>query len=56
VDSESAKVVVDAFRKLVGEKDVSVIMVTHNLELAEYCDRVIKLKDGRLDRVEVNAK
>ena len=56
VDSESATVVVDAFRRLVGEKDVSVIMVTHNLELAEYCDRVIKLKDGRLDRVEVNAK
>jgi putative ABC transport system ATP-binding protein len=56
VDSESAKVVVDAFRKLVGDKDVSVIMVTHNLELAKYCDRIVTLKDGRLDHVEVNAK
>jgi putative ABC transport system ATP-binding protein len=54
IDSESAKVVVDAFRKLVDEKGVLTIMVTHNLELARYCDRIIRLKDGQLDRVEVN--
>jgi putative ABC transport system ATP-binding protein len=54
IDSESAKVVVDAFRKLVSEKGVSTIMVTHNLELTKYCDRVVNLKDGRLDRVELN--
>jgi len=54
IDSESAKVVVDAFRNLVDEKEVSTIMVTHNLELTKYCDRVVKLKDGRLDRMEVN--
>jgi ABC-type lipoprotein export system ATPase subunit len=29
-------------------------MVTHNLELTKHCDRVVKLKDGRLDSVEVN--
>ena len=54
IDSEAAKVVVDAFRKLIDEKGVSTVMVTHNLELTKYCDRVVKLKDGRLDRVEVN--
>jgi len=54
IDSESAKVVVDAFRNLVDEKGVSTIMVTHNLELTRYCDRVVRLRDGRLDRVDVN--
>lgn len=54
IDSQSAKVVVDAFRKLVNEKGVSTIMVTHNLELTKYCDRVVRLRDGQLDRVEVN--
>jgi putative ABC transport system ATP-binding protein len=54
VDSESAKVVVDAFKRLVDEKGVTTIMVTHNLELTKYCDRVVKLKDGRLDSVEAN--
>jgi len=54
IDSESAKVVVDALRNLVDEKGVSTIMVTHNLELRKYCDRVVRLRDGRLDRVDVN--
>jgi putative ABC transport system ATP-binding protein len=56
VDSESAKVVVAAFRKLVTEQEVSVVMVTHNRDLTQFCDRVIKLKDGRLDGIEVIAR
>jgi len=56
IDSESAKAVVGAFRKLVDEKGVSVVMVTHNLELAKICDRVVKLRDGRIVKVEVPAK
>jgi len=56
IDSESAEVVVNAFRRLVDEQGVSVVMVTHNVELTRFCDRVIRLKDGRLDSVEVIAK
>ena len=56
IDSESSKVVVEAFRRLVDEKGVLVIMVTHNLELTKFCDRIVKLKDGWLDSVEVVAK
>lgn len=56
IDSESAGVVVNAFRRLVDGEGVSVVMVTHNVELTRFCDRVIRLKDGRLDRVEVTAK
>ena len=56
IDSESSIIVVDAFRRLVEDKGVSVIMVTHNLELKRFCDRVVKLRDGRLDGVELVAK
>ena len=56
IDSESAKVVINAFRRLVQEKGVSVLMVTHNLELTEFCDRMIRLRDGRVEKVEVLAK
>ncbi len=56
IDSEAAKVVVDAFRMLVEERGVSVIMVTHDLGLTESVGRIVRLKDGRLDTVEVNAK
>jgi len=53
IDSESAKVVVGAFNRLVDEKSVSVLMVTHNLELMKYCDRVVNLREGRIESEEV---
>ena len=56
IDSQAAGVVVDAFRRLVDEKGISVIMVTHDLEIIKHCDRIIRLKDGKLDKVEVHAK
>jgi len=56
VDSETAKVIVNAFRKLVDEKEVSIIMVTHNLDLRNYCDRIVNLRDGKLESVEMAAK
>lgn len=48
LDSKSAKVVVETFRKLVDEKNITVVMVTHNLELTKACDRIIHLRDGRV--------
>jgi len=56
IDSASAVAILEAFRRLVKEQEVSVIMVTHNLELAETCDRIIKLRDGKITEVEVAVK
>jgi len=56
IDSGSAKVVVDAFNRLVDEKLVSVLMVTHNLALIKYCDRVVNLKEGKVENEEVFGK
>lgn len=52
IDSSSAKVIMEIFRRLVDEKGVSIVLVTHNLELIRFCDRVIKLRDGRIVEVE----
>lgn len=52
IDAESAKTVTQAFRKLVDEEGVTVVMVTHNLELIGSCDRVVRLKDGEISMVE----
>ncbi len=54
IDSESARTVVEAFRRLVDDEGVSVIMVTHNLELTRACDRIIRIRDGRIIGVESN--
>ena len=38
---------IDVFRKL-AEEGVTIVMVTHNKEFAARCDRIIELKDGRV--------
>lgn len=56
VDSENAKIIINAFRKLVDENGITVIMVTHNIELSRFCDRVLILRDGIIEREEVIRK
>ncbi|MBM3291277.1 ABC transporter ATP-binding protein [Candidatus Bathyarchaeota archaeon] len=53
LDTASSIVVMDAFRELIEKRKVSVIMVTHNHELMKYCDRIIKLRDGKLESMEI---
>jgi len=48
LDSANAKLVMDLFRKLIDEIGVTILMATHNLELLDYCDRAVRLVDGRM--------
>lgn len=48
LDSANAKLVMELFRKLIDEIGVTVLMATHNLELLDYCDRAVRLVDGRI--------
>ncbi|MEM4776207.1 MAG: ABC transporter ATP-binding protein [Pyrobaculum sp.] len=52
LDSATAKVVMDTFLQLKKELGVTIVMVTHNLELLTYCDRYVKMRDGKI--VEAN--
>ena len=47
LDSKSGSAVMEVFRTL-AQEGVTVVMVTHNKEFAARCDRVIELKDGRV--------
>ena len=47
LDSVSANNLNDYFFKLRDEFDTSIVMVTHNSELAERADRTLKLIDGK---------
>ncbi|MEW6286736.1 MAG: ABC transporter ATP-binding protein [Chloroflexota bacterium] len=51
LDTERAFQVVETFAKLVHENDRAGIMVTHDLRMCQYVDRVLQMQDGKLVRV-----
>ncbi|MEZ0248299.1 MAG: ABC transporter ATP-binding protein [Thermoproteus sp.] len=48
LDSATANRVMETFLSLKKELGITIIMVTHNLELLKFCDRVVRLRDGRI--------
>jgi len=48
LDSATAQTIMDTFTMLKKELGITIVMVTHNLELLKYCDGVTRLKDGRI--------
>ncbi|MCA9981357.1 MAG: ABC transporter ATP-binding protein [Anaerolineales bacterium] len=51
LDTERAYQVVETFATLIHEQQRAGIMVTHDLRMCSYVDRVIQMVDGRLARV-----
>ncbi|RWX74306.1 MAG: ABC-type antimicrobial peptide transport system, ATPase component [Candidatus Methanosuratincola subterraneus] len=57
LDSKSSHEIIEILRRLNEEKGVTIVMVTHNLELTSYCDKTWFFRDGKIEREEVrNAK
>ncbi len=60
LDTERAYQVVETFAGLIHEQNRAGIMVTHDLRMCEYVDRVLQMQDGKLvrqytDRSEIMA-
>ena len=48
LDTKSAQGVFDLMRRINREHGTTVLIVTHNHDLARQCDRIVELVDGRL--------
>ena len=48
LDEENTKAIVDLLFKIKNANDTTLILVTHSRELAKKCDRIIKIRDGKL--------
>jgi putative ABC transport system ATP-binding protein len=46
LDSENSKIVLDMFSELNKKFNQTIIMITHNPEAAENCNRIIRMRDG----------
>ncbi len=49
LDSKSGGVVMDILEKLNDEDKITIVLITHESETAEYAERIIKIKDGEVD-------
>jgi len=50
LDTTNSEAVVRLLSKICEERNVTIIMVTHNLELTAFCHRVIYLRDGVVEK------
>jgi lipoprotein-releasing system ATP-binding protein len=49
LDSENGQKILNILKNLSRKNQTTIVLVTHNSEIAESCDTVISLKDGRLE-------
>jgi macrolide transport system ATP-binding/permease protein len=48
LDSRTGKEILDLFRRLNEEQGITILMVTHDAEVARHADRIIRIADGRI--------
>lgn len=48
LDTKSSNEIVELLKKSNKEYNQTVIMITHNIEIAKQADRIIKLEDGKI--------
>ena len=49
LDSASGEQVLNLIEQISEESDVSVLLVTHDLETTRICDRIVYMQDGRIE-------
>ena len=52
LDSRTSREVMELMQRVVREKRQTLIMVTHDNELAGFADRIFHIKDGKITRIE----
>jgi len=54
LDSATTEEILELMRKMVNEQGKTLVMVTHDKDLASVADKVIHIRDGKIKKVEVN--
>lgn len=52
LDTKTGNSIIELFRSLVEEQNITIIMVTHDMQVAKKTDRILILRDGKLFREE----
>ena len=54
LDSETGKKIIRLLVDTCKNRGVTTVIVTHNTDIASVCDKVIKIKNGRVDKIKIN--
>ncbi len=54
LDTKSGDEVVKLLKDISSGGKVTIVMITHNPDLTKRCDRVIHIRDGKLEREQIN--
>lgn len=54
LDSETGVIVLELLQKLCREREKTVILVTHNADIAKCADKVIRMKNGKIKEIQRN--
>ena len=54
LDSETGKKIIELLIKTCKRRKVTTIIVTHNSEIAKVCDKIIRIKNGAVDKIKIN--
>ena len=54
LDFQTGQEVLRVIERIVKEKGTTVIMITHNVEIAKMADRVVRLRSGKISSIKTN--
>ena len=53
VDAKTSNYIFDVFRKINEEREVTIVIVTHDVELAKKVNRVVRICDGKISQEQI---
>jgi len=56
LDTKTGEIVLDTFEKLNKDEGRTIIMITHEISVAEHADRIIFIRDGKIESDKKNLK
>jgi len=53
LDSKTTKEVMTLITQMARENNQTLIIVTHDLEIASYADRIVRILDGNIEKIDI---